>query len=97
MDNQEIDRVKEEIAKYQRGLHCKAKGWTVGDWDDLPAIILVKYYDEADQILSIKGILIEADDQTIQVSLPADGRDTGLKVPYHLSNLGENIKKVKKD
>ena len=45
----------------------------------------------ANDILSYlhsQGVVIKASEQTIQVILPADGKDTGLKVPYHLSNLG---------
>ena len=46
------------------------------------------------QDLSDLGVVIKAEDQTIQVVLPADGKPTGLKLPYHLSNFGENIVRV---
>lgn len=41
------------------------------------------------------GVVIKAEEQTIQVTLPADGKPTGLKVPFHLSTLGDNIVAVK--
>ena len=50
--------------------------------------------ETADAIMrkeSSQGVVIKAEDQTIQVEIPADGKRTGLKVPYHLENLGKNI------
>ena len=51
------------------------------------ALLLVKH-------LHSQGAVLKVEDQTIQVELPADGKPTGLKLPYHLSNLGENIAAV---
>lgn len=51
-----LKRVKpdrEKIARYQMALYCKAKGWEVDDWDDLPVEVRRKYYAEADEILAL--------------------------------------------
>ncbi len=64
-------------------------------WDDNATHDLISkeepIVDAVLKYLHSQGVVIKGKDQTIQVSLPADGIPSGLKVPYHLSNLGENI------
>ncbi|KKN74745.1 hypothetical protein LCGC14_0387870 [marine sediment metagenome] len=77
--------------KIREGLISKVKSirlWATNPEDPLSV------EDDADDILNFlhsQGVVIKVEDQTIQVSLPADGKPSGLKVPYHLSNLGEHI------
>ena len=43
------------------------------------------------QRLDKLGVVIKVENQTIQVQMLADGKNSGLTVPYHLENLGKNI------
>ncbi len=93
------EEIREGIAKTVCLWHIGEVGmWEAGEdsirWEGPPK---KDYYEAADMIMKdedSQGVVIKAEDQTIQVELPADGKPTGLKLPYHLSNLGENIAAV---
>jgi hypothetical protein len=69
----EYERVREEVAKLLFARHGSSCGWLGSDakqdellsvWDKVPQYERDGYLEETHQILSTKGVAIEADDQT---------------------------------
>ncbi len=82
------EKTKQEwVQKYLEDILADA--WRKGTHSK--GIDVTEEADKARLHLSKWGVVIKVENQTIMVSFPADGRDTGLKVPYDVSNLGDGL------
>ena len=78
--------IKQEINKLID--NCYTKGSP-----DYPWLVFQpqKFLNDLFPLLDRLGVVVKVEDQTILLEMLADGKGTGLKVPYHLENLGKNI------
>jgi hypothetical protein len=63
------EKIREQIAKNKYYAYCKAKNWLLDKWEDEPEVVKDQYRIQADSILSIKGLAILSDDQSLPTPL----------------------------
>ena len=56
--------IREQVAIRLYAVFCRAKHWEI-TWDDEPQVVKDEYLEQADQILSIPGIRVEAENQEL--------------------------------